>query len=134
MSWSKDEGSLSYIMSILTSLTIFAVSNNEGLPVLPLPCDRRLRISGRVATHVRALLSISPAFYVRFFRTKVSRAGFLYRRTSLYAVFLSAVSHMYNWKFAFYQELIHYFIVILGLFICKFIIFEPHFLVPISHI
>ena len=40
---------------ILTSLTILAVSDDEGLSVLPLPRDRRLRVSGRVTTQVRAL-------------------------------------------------------------------------------
>jgi hypothetical protein len=135
MSWSKDERSLSYIMSILTSLTIFAVSDNEGFSVLPLPRDRRLRISGRVATHVRALVSILPTFYTRLYGiTKFLvqvfyTAGPRYIR-SFYLLFcICAIENS-----PFFQEPIPYFIVILDLFIWEFIIYKPHFLVPISRI
>ncbi len=57
-----------------------------------------------------------------------------YRRPSLYASFLTAISCICNWEMTVFLELILKFTVILCLFICKFITFEPIFWVSISRI
>jgi len=57
-----------------------------------------------------------------------------YRQPSLYAVFLSVISSICDPEMASFLEPILWFRVILGLFICKFVIFEPIFGVPISRI
>ena len=57
-----------------------------------------------------------------------------YRQPSLYAVFLSSILRICDPEMVFFLEPILKFMVILGLFICKFIIFESSFGVPISRI
>ncbi len=47
-----------------------------------------------------------------------------YRRSSLYAVFLSAILCICEWKLAFFKVPIPYFIVIRGLFICEIVFMQ----------
>ncbi len=51
-----------------------------------------------------------------------------------HAVFLAAISLISDWKIAFFLGPILKFMVILGIFICEFIICKPIFGVPLSHI
>jgi len=57
-----------------------------------------------------------------------------YRQPSLYAVFLSAILHIRNPEMASFLKPILWFTVILGLFICEFVICKPIFGVPMSRI
>ena len=53
--YSKSVTHTLYELQMLTSLTILSISYDKSFSILPLPRDRRLRVSGRVTTQVRAL-------------------------------------------------------------------------------
>jgi hypothetical protein len=59
---------------------------------------------------------------------------FKYKGTSINAVFLSANSPICDWEWSLFIEPMLKFIVILGLFICEFIICESYLTVPIYRI
>ncbi len=99
------------------------VSNWSGTPFQRISFRQKIIFFMKLQTWLRHLPSNAYYYWshLNMLLSSLQYLVWMFRETSLYAVFLSAISRICDWELSFFLEPILQFAVILGLFICEHI-------------